>query len=128
MTVLLVLGLMVATWRVTRLLLRDEFPPVRALREWVIRTFGVVDQQGNITGGCRLGHVGYAVAYLWTCAWCMSIWIAAALVALADWQLDVPMPWLVGGLAAGFTGVMTWIELEHDQRWELRQRQINQGR
>lgn len=120
MNALLVLGLMVATWRTTRLLVRDEFPPVRAVREWFIATFGVVDADGNIVGGRRLGGIGHAVAYLWTCPWCMSIWVAAGLVALAERWTNVPLPWLVGALGAAFTGVMTWVENEHDQRFELR--------
>lgn len=175
MTPLLVLGLMVATWRTTRLLVRDEFPPARAVREWFIATFGVVDPAGNITGGrssadrgesypwrpalvvlpllvavsavlrANMGagleplrwalivaltigtlivlatRVGaHALAYLWTCPWCMSIWVAAGLVALAECWTDVPLPWLVGALGAAFTGVMTWVENEHDQRFELR--------
>jgi len=121
---LLVLGLSVATWRTTRLLIRDEFPPVRALREWMIATWGVVDKDGHIVAGRRLGGLGYAFAYLWTCPWCMSIYVAAGLVALADWRASVPLPWLVGALGAGFTGVMAWAEDAHDQRDELRRLQI----
>lgn len=125
MTALLVIGLMVATWRVTRLILKDEWPPVRAVRDWVIRTWGIIDQRGHVTGGRHLGEIGHAIAYLWTCSWCMSVWVAAALVALADWRVDVPYPWLVGGLGAGFTGVMSWVENEHDQRYEQRRIQID---
>lgn len=124
MTVLLVLGLSVATWRTTRLLIRDEFPPVRALREWVIATWGIVDKDGHIVGGRRLGGIGYTLAYLWTCPWCMSIYVAAAVVGVADWRLSVPLPWLVGVLGAGLTGMMAWLEDAHDQRDELRRLQI----
>jgi hypothetical protein len=124
MILLLVTGLMAATWRLTRLLVRDEFPPARTLREWVIATFGVVDEQGHIVAGRRLGGIGHAVAYLWTCPWCMSIWVSAGLVAAADWRGSVPLPWLVGALAAAFTGVMAMVENEHEQRFELRQIEI----
>lgn len=120
MTALLVLGLMAATWRATRLLVREEFPPARAVREWVIVTFGVVDPDGRVVGGRRLGGIGYAVAYLWTCPWCMSIWVTAGLVALTGRWADVPLPWLVGALGAAFTGVMTMVENEHEQRFEAR--------
>jgi hypothetical protein len=126
MTILLVLGLVAATWRLTRLLVRDEFPPARALREWVLATFAVIDLRGNITGGRRLGGVGRSVAYLWTCQWCMSIWVAATLVAIAEWRTDVPLPWLVGALAAAVSGVMSMVEDEHDQRHELHE--VNMAR
>ena len=117
--------LAVMIWRVTRLLVQDQFPPVRAIREWFIRTWGVVDPDGAITGGRRLGGIGYAVAYLWTCPWCMSVWVAAGTVAVADWRLSVPLPWLVAGLGAGLSGVLAWVEVEHDQRWRLRQLHID---
>ena len=124
MIVLLVVGLTVATWRVTRLLVADEFPPTRALREWVLRTFGQIDAKGAITGSKRWGGLGHAIAYLWTCPWCMSPWVAAALIAVTEWRTNVPLPWLVGALGASFTGAMTMIEGACEQRWELRRLQI----
>ena len=124
MTVLLVLGLTVATWRVTRLLVADEFPPTRALREIVLRTWGQIDRAGHITGGRRWGGLGHAIAYLWTCPWCMSPWVAAALIALTERWANVPLPWLVGALGASFTGAMTMIEGACEQRFELRRLQI----
>jgi hypothetical protein len=151
MTVLLVLGLIFATWRVTRLLVVDEFPPVKALREWTVRTFGVVDGEGKLVGGRGPGWgakaaeatvgthlaraaaalvrgVAHAVAYVWTCPWCMSVWAGAALVAAADWRLSVPYPWLIVAAGSALSGAMSWVEAEHDQRWELRQREVERGR
>lgn len=113
----LALGLIVAIWRVTRLLVVDEFPPVRAVRDWFIKTFAVVDADGNMIGGRHLGGIGHAVAYVWTCQWCMSIWAGAGVVWLADWRLDVTYPWLVVAAGSCLTGVMSWLEQEHDQRW-----------
>jgi hypothetical protein len=177
---MLTLLLAVATWRITRLLVRDEFPPIRNLRDWIIRTMAIINPDGDLTGGRQLvpdrriaigiglaagafvaillialvgplpgamevpitlgagvvagfavgGLVGsravsHAVAYLWTCPWCMSVWVAAGLVWVADWRLSVPLPWLVVGAGAALTGVLTWVENEHDQRWWLRRNQIN---
>jgi len=156
-TVLLVLGLIVAVWRVSRLLVSDAFPPVKAVREWTVRTFGDVDAEGGLVGGRRWGwmvrldkpnadgevstgrHVGraaagalrgfsHAIAYVWTCPWCMSVWAGAVLVAAADWRLSVPYPWLIVAAGSALSGAMSWVESEHDQRWELRQREVERGR
>lgn len=151
MTVLLVLGLLAATWRATRLLVVDEFPPVKAIREGFIRVFAVVDESGMVRAGrgphwgektaeATLGtHVvraaagvlrglAHAIAYVWTCQWCMSVYAGAALVTLADWRLSVPYPWLVVASGSALAGAMSWIETEHDQRWEIRQREVERGR
>jgi hypothetical protein len=150
MTGLLALGLVVAIWRATRLLVVDEFPPIKGMRVWTIRTFGQVDGAGALTGGRgpRWGdlageltvgvHVvraaagvlrgfNHAVAYVWTCPWCMSVWAGAGLVWAADWRLSVPFPWLIVAAGSALSGAMSWIEAEHDQRWELRQRQLDGG-
>lgn len=171
MIALLALGVVAATWRVTRLLVVDEFPPVRALRELVIGALAEVDVSGEITGGraihwrqrftvawsmdilaiagallaemslwralavggcvatatflaLRARSITRSIAYVWTCQWCMGVWVAGGVVALADWRLSVPVPWLLAALAASVTGAMSWVEAEHDQRWRLRQLQI----
>lgn len=128
MTALLVLGMIVATWRLTRLLIVDEFPPVRAVREWFIRTFAVVDADGGMVGGRHLGGIGHAVAYVWTCQWCMSVYVGLGVWAAADWRLSVPYPWLILAAGSAVSGVMSWIESEHDQRWKLREAELERGR
>lgn len=124
MKVLLFVGLGLAIWRVTRLLVTDEFPPVRAVREWVVHTFGAMDADGKIVGGKHLGEIGYALAYLWTCPWCMSVWAGAVVVALADWRLSVPYPWLIVAAGSLLSGFGSQVESEHEQRWELRDRDL----
>lgn len=144
----LALGLVVAIWRTTRLLVVDEFPPIKGLREWSVRTFGRVDESGALTGGRGprwgktvsvrgdlaraaagvLRGINHAVAYVWTCPWCMSVWAGAGIVWLADWKLSVSYPWLIVAAGSALTGAMSWIESEHDQRWALKQRQIEGGR
>lgn len=121
----LALSMIVAIWRITRLLVVDEWPPVRAVRDWTIRTFAVVDADGNMTGGKHLGGIGHAIAYIWTCPWCMSPYVGAGVWAAADWRLDVPFPWLILAAGSGLSGVMSWIESEHEQRWKLRQSEID---
>jgi len=128
MRVLFVILLVLAIWRTTRLLVVDEFPPVRAVREWFITTFGEISKAGEITGGRRLGGIGHAIAYVWDCPWCMSVYVGAGLVAAADWRLDVPFPWLIvaaGSLAAGLGATL---EQAAEQRYKLRERELDDDR
>lgn len=124
MSLLLFAGLLVAVWRVTRLLVRDEFPPVRAVREWMVATFARINDAGEIVGGRRWGGVGYAVGYVWTCPWCMSVWVGLGVWAVADWRLSVPYPWLLVAAGSGLSGVLEWVESAHEQRWKLRERDL----
>lgn len=122
----LALSMIVAIWRATRLLVVDDFPPIRAVRDWFIRTFATVDGDGNMVGGRHLGGIGHAIAYVWTCPWCMSIYVGVGICALADWRLDVPYPWLIVAAGSGLSGVMAWFESEHEQRWKLRDRELEE--
>jgi hypothetical protein len=117
------LGLIVAIWRVTRLLVLDEVPPVRATRNWFIRTFGVIDADGNIVAGRRWGWLGFSLAYVWTCMWCMSPWVGGALWALAVYvaHQSVAFPWLVIAAGSGLAGLLNMVEGEHEQRMAIRQ-------
>lgn len=116
--------LIIAIWRTTRLLVRDEFPPIRAIREWFIITFATVDTAGELGNTARWGVPGRSLAYLWTCTWCMSVWVGAGLVALADWRLSVPLPWLVVAAGSAVSGLFNLVEVEHDQRVKLRELSI----
>jgi hypothetical protein len=121
---MITLLVVVAIWRVTRLLVVDEFPPVRAVRMWVISTFAAVDAGGGLVRGRQWGGFGLAVAYVWTCSWCMSIWVGAGLVGLVSVWVSVPVPWLVVAAGSCVAGVMSWVEQEHDQRWAAREREV----
>ena len=126
---ILAVALVVAIWRVTRLLLIDEFPPVRWLRETFLR-LGTSDDEGNLTGGVGprvLRGLTHSIAYVWTCPWCMSVWAGAGLVALADVWFSVPYPWLVVAAGSLATGLASQREAEHEQRWKLAQRKIDTG-
>lgn len=118
MTLLLFVGLVVAIWRVSRLLVKDEFPPVLAIRAWVFRELGQVDHEGHIIAGRKWGPVpadlSYAIAYVFTCMWCMSFWVGLALWGLADWRLSVPYPWLIIAAGSGLSGMMALVESRLD--------------
>lgn len=116
--------LVVTVWRVTRLLVVDEFPPVRAVRLWVVRTFAEVKADGSLGADRRWGWLGHALAYLWTCVWCMSVWVGGGVVAAATVWVSVPLPVLVVAAGSALSGVMSWVELEHDQRWAAREREV----
>jgi hypothetical protein len=132
--IVLALGLIVAIWRLTRLLIIDEFPPVKAIREWFVSTFGVGDEHGNLVGGIGppwIRWLTYSLAYVWTCPWCMSVWAGGALVALADgWpaRLDVPFPWLIVAAGSLACGLGSQVESEHEQRYKIRQHEIDSWR
>lgn len=127
MRLLLFFGLVFAIWRATRLMVVDEFPPVKAMREWFVYTFGEVNPQGHLVGGKHLGRLGYALAYLWTCPWCMSIWVGAGVIWLADWRLSVPYPWLIVALGSLVSGWAQAIEGLMEQRSKLLDQQIEAG-
>jgi hypothetical protein len=73
---LLVVCAGLATFRLTRLVVRDQFPPIRWARE-------------------RLEQGPEWLADLVACHWCASAYIAAGLVALVDLAASVPLPALV---------------------------------
>ncbi len=125
----LFVALVPTIWRVTRLLVTDEFPPVRWLREAFLR-LGVTDERGNLTGGIGprwISWLTHSIAYVWTCPWCMSPWAGAGVVALADIRFSVAYPWLIVAIASLITGLAAQSEAEHEQRWKLAQRKIDEG-
>jgi hypothetical protein len=87
------------THRLTRLITRDVFPPVRATREWIER---------------KLGD-DHWLTYLTQCDWCASVYVAASvttgLALLVSRVLhDSWFPWpvwiLVGAGASTLTGLV----------------------
>jgi hypothetical protein len=88
---LVLLGL--TTYRATRLVVRDDFPPILWAREKI--------QQVRPTR--IIGHGDEAhYSYWWggelvSCHWCASGWISLALVGLTDLFTSVPAPLLMWG-------------------------------
>ena len=77
-------GLLVLTaWRLTRLIVADEVPPIRWARRRIVA--GGPEWLGDLV----------------TCVYCAGVWIAGAAVLILDLLTSVPAPWLLfGGLAA----------------------------
>lgn len=81
-----------ASYRVTRLITTDHFPPAERFRNWA------ADQMPD----------GYEV--LWSCPWCVGAWVSLGAVITAEvadrhrkrhWFLLAALPWAIS-TAAGF--------------------------
>lgn len=122
------IALVVIIARLTRLLVVDEWPPARGTRHWFVRTFATVDRRGDVVRDVarwgRLASAAHAVAYIWTCPWCMSVWVGGAV-----WGAATLCPWLVwpaavialGSMVAGWDGNA---QGEHDKRYEIMERKL----
>lgn len=124
--VLLAVALVVIIVRLTRLAVVDEFPPAAAVRYWFIRTFATADRVGNVQRDRerwgRLAGLAYSVAYVWTCPWCMSIWVGALVWGISVWWPVVIWPAAIiaaGSMAAGWDANA---QGEHDKRYEAMER------
>lgn len=93
---LLVLLVCVATYRLTRLLALDEFPPTAWMRDRVERRFGADSSP----------------AYLVHCPWCVSVYVGAAVVLATDAAVDggLAVPALVWGAASAVSGLLAAVE------------------
>lgn len=121
---LLVLLLIVAVHRLTRLAVADEIPLVKVPRDTIVDWLDPVGAAGQPPKP-PLGGFGRSIAYLLTCPWCMSMWVGGALVWATTWWVSVPVPLLVWLAASSVTGWAASAESEHEQRHELAQRQID---
>lgn len=123
MRVWLVIGLILAIERVTRLLVVDTLPAVAKVRVWFVRTFGVINEDGEVADGKGypwIRWLTFSIAYLWTCPWCMSPWVGLIIWQLTERvaHLGVPYPWFVIAAASTLAGWMANLQGEHDQRWQ----------
>lgn len=75
MTVLLTLG---AVARITRLVVGDDFPPIAWARE---RIAAPGEREGA-------GAIARAVADLIQCPWCVSVYVAGAVVLALEWGMS----------------------------------------
>lgn len=125
---LLDLMLVAAIYRLTRLLVQDEFPPVRWPRDKATTWLDPTPQQQAVNPGLHphWGGLGRSLAYLLGCPWCMSAWAGALVIWATTWFTSVPAPVLVWAAGSAVTGLLAQVESEHEQRWKLRQHDIDQ--
>ena len=111
--------LCLTAYRVTRLLIKDTFPPVLWLRDNLVGGWRPVTEgeQRTISHTVDSADVPFVtttidkrthrwvnrrrwvpdwLAELLSCPWCASAYISGALVAVTDITYGLPVPWLVG--------------------------------
>lgn len=107
MTAALVYALIaLVTFRVTRLVIEDTFPPLGVPREWLINWWAPTDSWMIYHPDARphWGALGRSLRYLFTCPWCMSVWVGAGVVYVFTLYVSVPLPvaaWIVSSAATG---------------------------
>lgn len=117
-----------AAWRGTRLIVTDHLPFVRVPREWALAWLDPRDDNNQPTQRIGksgkpqeppLGAFGRSVAYLLTCPWCMSFWVAGGVVWAAAKYGSVPLPVLVWGALWGAASWLAACEGWAEERWRL---------
>lgn len=94
---LLLILMSLVTYRLARLLVHDEFPPIKWLRDKLTDPYSA-PQSSSIRQSTR---VPYWLAYLFSCHWCMTVWTSGLVTLLVDVTVGVPLPLLVWlGIAA----------------------------
>jgi hypothetical protein len=110
--------LVLAAYRLTRLVIKDTFPPVLWLRDKVVggwrpltepeQYLALGDDPADVpfetteVDGVRHRWVArhrwspHWLAELMSCPWCASAYVSGALVAATDLTVGLPVPWLVG--------------------------------
>lgn len=105
-TGLSVLLMSLASYRAARLLVHDEFPPIKWLREKFTAPYTLPqgDPRRSMT------RVPYWLAYLWTCTWCMTVWTSGVITVLTWLTLDLPAPVLIWGGIAAASALLSHLE------------------
>lgn len=104
--------LILATYRITKLIVDDRIArPLRdplqnaAERRWQRKHPDHPPEKGCGEDGDEWCS---SIAYLLSCPWCMSIWVAGALVSITDvFIVGVPLPVLTALAASGVTGFLS---------------------
>lgn len=113
------LCLVLTAYRATRLITKDDFPPLLWLRDrikggwrpltepdWTVlraerpagapKPFPVQDIDGQACRWVdRASWVPHWLAELYGCPWCVSAYVSGVLVAVTDVTYGLPVPWLV---------------------------------
>ena len=115
---LLVLLTCLAVHRATRLVTRDHLPLIAAPRSAIVNYLdppAVIDDVVVDPPPRRpWGIVGWSIAFLLECDWCMSIWVGGGIVALEVFvfHLNVPYPLLLWAAASTVAGLIAQHEPE----------------
>lgn len=125
MAYLLTMLIMLATYRVTRLITRDKLPLIALPRDKFVERWGVYEDEPDktipigvrdrIQDGRRTNLFMRSLAYLWECDWCMSIWVGALVVYAVNYYVDVSLPVLQWLAASAVTGILAQQETVRDR-------------
>lgn len=103
--------IILVTFRVTRMIIEDTFPPIgvprRRLMNWWDPTN---DPSAPLAAQPHWGAFGRSLRYLFSCPWCMSVWVGAAVVWIFTLYVSVPLPYAAWIVAAAGTGLIATAE------------------
>lgn len=124
-----------ATFRLTRFITRDAFPPMALTREWIQSKWDPFDDKSwenwklytgeerallikglRERGVPKPSQLKRSIAYLVTCVWCVSIWVGAGVTLFAvltpshwvSWEY-APLVWFT---ASAVTGLVSRLDGE----------------
>jgi hypothetical protein len=121
------LCLVLTAYRATRLIVKDDFPPILWVRDRLVGGWRPLTEpeweQARKTGMdqfkptqgidgkenrwiTRKPWSPYWLAELLSCPWCASAYVSGALVLVTDLTYGLPVPWLVGPAVWGATALL----------------------
>lgn len=106
---LVVVLIALTTYRLTRLIVDDRIskPVVDRVQEWAERRW-IAKRPDSDTNSDQWQS---SVAYLFSCPWCVSVYVAGAVTVVVDaWFEPVALPVLVAVVASGVTGLLATAE------------------
>lgn len=117
---LVYLLIVLVTFRATRFVIEDTFPPIGVPREYLLNWWDpddnwVIakdkhDQYVHPNARPHWGAVGRSLRYLFTCPWCMSVWVGAVVVYVFTLFVSVPLPYAVWIAVSATTGLIATTE------------------
>lgn len=110
---LLILLLVLTIYRTTRLVITDTFPPIGVPRTRLLNWWAPDLDWLRDHPDCRphWGALGRSLRYLFSCPWCMSVWVGVPVIWATDrWFYLVPAPVLVWAAASAVTGLLAAVE------------------
>ena len=118
MTWVLIILTCLAVHRATRFVTRDHLPLIAVPRQKITYYLDppmIIDGVPIEPPPKRpLGVIGWSLAFLLECDWCMSVWISAGIISLEVFvfHLNVPYPLLLGAAASTIAGLIAQHEPE----------------
>lgn len=88
--VFLFILIVLASYRMQRILTEDQWPPSVWLRDWVVRKWGTDS----------------STAYFATCPWCVGFWASGLVVLVVGLWGSIPAPLLWWGASSAVVGFL----------------------